>query len=315
MNKMKINENTDAIDLTISDLNINPGFVDTIVDSDTSGIPLTDHSICIEHPINDFSRFTLDTNMEWSEATLDILTGREDYDNLVQFGLLERIKNKIRGYQFIHEEIEHRYIPLVEVHRPDVSGCTATMKFDKVKDNSKIFNVKIIGFGGGPTTTFKCGMSNVIESESSCVRLYLPVKISHKVFIDHNEGRKPFVRSGVIEILPGHKLVDLKGDEDICCRGLSNKPYLPRLYNKTVVFDYSETSQNGSKTYFMETGDKISLGMEFSLDVPVISKTFDVNLSQEISTSDKIQVEYYFVGKQKYIGYDLKDTFGLVWDW
>lgn len=123
-----------------------------------------------------FASFALWTrNNALTDAAIRVLSGDQDYDDVIRDGIFERARHWIHEYArgeplFSATKL---WLAVADLHCPAPEGCSA--KYDLTRSVSLAVTAKGVGGGAGltKTVTFK----DSFETAGRCIRIAAPVKV------------------------------------------------------------------------------------------------------------------------------------------
>ena len=287
---------------------LEPGLIDKLELLEKSGVSDDDPLLLSLLPIEDFVGFTNQTGMRWSEETDDIVFGNIPFERAVLRGLYRRIWDRIRGISLLGETEVTRYLPIADLHRPQISGCKATLSLSSEHSLDHSFSIKIFGFGGGSGEAISFGRITNITTPEKCVKYYVPVTIKVQVFAANGHT---FVRGDIIDIQDGHEVLPIPEGEDLCGKTKTSVEAM-----KWETRDFLHFKATGSFTETVDVGAQKETKWEWGIkfNAPILGDT-ETKLNGVVKTLKTIGYTYDLVGKHNYTGYNAPGSLSFCWDW
>lgn len=216
------------------------------------------------------------------------------------------ISRKIKGFWDsvkVLSESEEQTVPLPvwEIHRPKVDGCTATLQRSSSAETDYSLTLKVFGIGGGVTKSISIGYKDTIEADGPCLQVTLPVKIKVQECASKNGSK--FTRINVDDIGTDPSSSTLTGSSDKC--GLNPSQIKETGWQTHDITIPAHTSQK--KDLSVQSSQAAELDLQLSIPNVSIGPKVVLKLQKELDYS------YKLVGPHRYIAYFPKNT--IAWYW
>lgn len=121
-----------------------------------------------------------------SGAGLEILTDptgkRVSYPYMLGPNWLVWFVNYFMGYTVVSTESADTWVPVAEIHCPDLEGCSADFVCSTTRNNQYSFKVTALGFSGGSGYSKKIRLSTGATAEKKSLQLQVKAEITKRIY-------------------------------------------------------------------------------------------------------------------------------------
>jgi hypothetical protein len=289
-----------------SDLTIEPGFSHKLEQIEKAAIPIYDSALPHIIPARDFLEFTYQTKMHWSEETAKILFGEIEYAEAIRKGLFRRLLERLQGWKEIDMREFVRSVPLIELHRPKISGCKTSFSLTYEHETDYAFTIKVFGFGGGASASKSFGRTIKITINDQCASYHVPVKFRVRVFELKGSTRYEIEP---VDILDDHNVIAITAEEERC--GMHDDRINACGY-ETRVFSQQVGGFFNEKVHF-DAGRKVQ--WSWGPKLVVAGLEIEEGIQGVVQSLKKIIYEYDLVGGHLYTAYCAPSALSYCWNW
>jgi hypothetical protein len=215
-----------------------------------------------------------------------------------------RIKDFFQNVEVLRTvDTETIPVPIAEIHRPKILGCTATYQQNYSTKADYSVAIKILGIGGGVNKSRKYGFEDTTNAEDDCLQLVVPVTIRWEEC--RNGDYVVFYRASAESFGEDYTEKPLSGSSDQCGIALDK---LEKMGWQTHPFQIPKGTTR-QRTLSFEKGH----GAELSLQTTI--KGVELGPKVEVSYLKETKFSYKLVGKHDYTAYHPKNALGYYWNY
>jgi hypothetical protein len=199
-------------------------------------------------------------------------------------------------------------LPIGELHRPKIKGCTANYVQSYERKGEFSMSVKVLGVGFGGNMSRKLGFSDKIEITENCVQLTVPVTLEWEEckFTRGKHKGTNFYRSNVKKIGKDWDAVELTNYTTDKCGVSQQMLKLARWYQERF-----SVPRGGKWTRTLNIEN--SQGAELSLETKLVGT--QIGPKAVVKYLKTMNYSYDLIGPQNYIAYFPKNSLAYYWSW
>ncbi len=191
---------------------------------------------------------------------------------------LVKLINYACGFTDTNRGTEAAYIPVTQIHRPDLAGCSVEFKIDTARSRSGAFKISALGFSGGGG--FSKTIQNVSSISTDDAPLELQVKAALKITTYENSFGEKIVSVSVDEIYDDTRYVEIA-------------PVLPTvgmnellLHRMARAVSAPASAKNFTEGETIKFGSTHQFSRGFDLELPFLEKmSISLLAKSEVITS------------------------------
>ena len=234
------------------------------------------------------------------QEVAEIFTSKQEYN---YSSILNRLRDFINSVECLDESEERQtWLPIGELHRPNCSECTATLKTSSSSNDDYSLSVKLSGIGGGVTISRKVGFSQSITAKNECLQIRLPV--TYTVQKCKPKNGETFTRVNPKDIGTILNTKKLNAEEDRC--GISVNQINKAGWKKNPI----EILTDETRSY--ELSSESSQAAELSLDISTEDES-SIGLKSVTKLIKSHSYSYELKGPCRFLAYFPKNSVSWYW--